>query len=272
MIEPLRLAGVIGYPVAHSRSPRLHGHWLRRYGILGHYVPLQIKPEDLENCLAVLPKMGFVGANVTIPHKEIVLSLADHITPLARRIGAANTLTFTDRGIEADNTDAHGFTWNILDNAPQWAPQRAAVIGAGGASRAVIAALQERGGTEIRLTNRSPERAARLAAEFGVTAVPWVEREAMLEGCDTLVNTTSLGMTGQPPLPLRLDSLPTTAIVNDLIYTPLQTPLLTAAQARGNRAIDGLGMLLHQAAPGFERWFGVAPSVDQDLREQVLGA
>lgn len=272
MTAPLMLAGVIGFPVAHSRSPRLHGHWLRRYGIDGYYVPLQIAPDDLGSCLISLVKMGFRGVNVTIPHKEKALALADRFTPLAQRIGAANTLTFTDQGIEADNTDAHGFTQNILDAAPDWAPRCVALLGAGGASRAVIAALQDRGATEIRLTNRSPERAAHLAAEFGLTMLPWAERETMLDGCDTLINATSLGMTGQPPLPLRLDALPRSAVVNDLVYSPLETPLLASARARGNPAVDGLGMLLHQAAPGFERWFGVAPTVDQALRDWVLDA
>ncbi|MCC5969949.1 MAG: shikimate dehydrogenase [Pararhodobacter sp.] len=272
MTVPLKLAGVIGFPIAHSRSPRLHGHWLCRHGINGHYVPLQIAAQDFDKCLINLPKMGFAGANVTIPHKETALALADSVSPLARRIGAANTLTFTDNGIEADNTDAHGFTWNILDHAPQWVPRRVAVIGAGGASRAVIAALQDRGATEIWLTNRSPARAAQLAAEFGVTAVAWAERDAMLDGCDTLINATSLGMNGQPPLELSLQALPAGAVVNDLVYTPLDTPLLAAARARGNIAIDGLGMLLHQAAPGFARWFGVTPTVDEDLRQAVLGA
>lgn len=270
MTTPLKLAGVIGFPIAHSRSPRLHGHWLRRHGIDGHYVPLQVAPGDLAESLKTLPKMGFAGANVTIPHKEAALALADVVTPLARRIGAANTLTFTDQGVEADNTDAHGFTWNILDSAPDWAPRCVAVIGAGGASRAVIAALQDRGATEIRLTNRSPDRAAQLAAEFDIAAVPWADRDIMLEGCDTLINATSLGMNGQPPLPLRLDALPQGAVVNDLVYTPLETPLLASARARGNPAIDGLGMLLHQAAPGFQRWFGVTPTVDRELREWVL--
>lgn len=272
MNTPLRLAGVIGFPVTHSRSPRLHGFWLRRYAINGHYVPLQIAPDDFADALKMLPKMGFTGANVTLPHKESALALADHATPLARRIGASNTLTFTARGIEADNTDAHGFTWNILDHAPDWSPRRVAVIGAGGASRAVLAALQDRGANEIRITNRSPERAEQLSVEFNATAVPWAERDAMLEGCDTLVNATSLGMSGQPPLPLRLDALPPGAIVNDLVYSPLETPLLAATRLRGNLAVDGLGMLLHQAAPGFERWFGRAPAVDAALRDWVLGA
>lgn len=272
MTLPLKLAAVIGFPVGHSRSPRLHGHWLARYGIDGHYIPLQIAPEDFCNCLPLLPRMGFAGANVTIPHKETALTLADLKTPLARRIGAANTLTFTDAGIEADNTDAHGFTWNILDSVPDWLPKTVALIGAGGASRAVIAALQDLGASEIRLANRSIQRAEGLAAEFGngITVVPWRERDQMLEGCDTLVNATSLGMQGKPPLELSLGALPPTAIVNDLVYTPLETALLSQARARGNKAIDGLGMLLHQAAPGFARWFGVEPTVDAELRERVL--
>ncbi|KPQ07000.1 MAG: shikimate dehydrogenase AroE [Rhodobacteraceae bacterium HLUCCA12] len=271
MTAPLPLAGVIGFPIAHSRSPRLHAHWLRRYGIDGHYVPLQVGAADLEACLRLLPRMGFAGANITIPHKERALDLADRATPLARRIGAANTLTFTAHGIEADNTDAHGFTWNILDHAPDWMPRCAAILGAGGASRAVIAALQARGAGEIRVTNRNPDRSAALAAEFGVIAAPWAERSELLEGCDTLVNATSLGMRGQPVLDIALDALPGDAIVNDLVYTPLMTPLLQTAAQRGNRVIDGLGMLLHQAAPGFERWFGLKPAVDDSLRQEVLG-
>jgi len=269
---PLKLAAVIGFPIAHSRSPRLHGHWLARYGIDGHYIPLQITPEDFRTCLPLLPRMGFAGANVTIPHKETALSLADIKSPLAQRIGAANTLTFTDAGIEADNTDAHGFTWNILDSVPGWSPRTVALIGAGGASRAVIAALQDLGASEIRLTNRNAQRADQLAAEFGtrITTVRWDERDQMLEGCDTLINATSLGMQGKPLLELALDALPADAIVNDLVYTPLETPLLARARARGNPAIDGLGMLLHQAAPGFARWFGVEPTIDAELREKVL--
>lgn len=269
-MTPLRLAAVIGYPVAHSRSPRLHGHWLRRHAIAGHYVPLQIAPEDFAQALALLPRMGFVGANVTLPHKETALALASRSTQVARRIGAANTLLFTDSGIEADNTDAHGFARNILDSRPDWQPQSVALIGAGGASRAVIAALQDLGARDIRLTNRNPARAEALAAEFGLTAHSWHHRAAMLDGCDTLVNATSQGMIGNPALDLDLSALPRSAIVNDLVYTPLETPLLTAARARGNPVIDGLGMLLHQAAPGFQRWFGVQPVVDAELRAAVL--
>lgn len=266
------LAAVMGDPIAHSRSPRLHGHWLARYGIAGHYVPLHVQADDLATTLALMPRLGFVGCNVTLPHKTAVLELAARATPLAQRIGSANTLTFTrDGAFEADNTDAHGFTWNILDSFPDWNPRRAAIIGAGGASRAVIVALQDRGAPDIRITNRSPERAQQLAAEFGLTAVPWADRARMLEDCDFLVNGTTQGMHGLPDLDLPLDRLPRTAIVSDLVYTPLETPLLRQAKARGNPVVDGLGMLLHQAAPGFARWFGHVPTVDAELRAAVLG-
>lgn len=269
----LRLAGVIGDPVAHSRSPRLHGHWLARYGINGHYVPLHIKPADFIDAVRMLPKMGFRGVNVTIPHKHDALGVADIVTPLADRIGAANTLTFTDQGIEADNTDAYGFAQNILDSHPDWKPKTVALVGAGGASRAVIVALQDLGVEEIRLSNRTQARADELAGELGdlITVVPWAHRSAMLEECDTLINGTAMGMVGEPPLELDLTPLPASAIVTDLVYMPLETPLLAAARARGNPTVDGLGMLLHQAAPGFERWFGQRPQIDAGLREAVLG-
>jgi shikimate dehydrogenase len=243
---------------------------LARYGLTGHYVPLHVRPADLAATLDLLPRLGFVGVNVTLPHKEAVLKFAQTVTPLAARIGSANTLTFGPDGIHADNTDAHGFTWNILDSLPHWSPRQVALIGAGGASRAVIVALQDRGAAQIRLTNRNPERARALADEFGLIAVPWAERAQMLAGCDTLINATTQGMTGQPPLDLPLDDLPKTALVTDLIYTPLETPLLTQARQRGNPIIDGLGMLLHQAAPGFQRWFGQPPQVDAALRAAVL--
>lgn len=272
MTDRIPLSGVIGCPVAHSRSPRLHGHWLARYRLQGHYVPLHVEPPDFAAALALLPRLGFVGANVTIPHKHAALAIADKATPLARRIGAANTLVFTAHGVEADNTDAFGFTRNILDTNPLWTPRRVALIGAGGASRAVIAGLLDLGAQEIRLTNRSPDRAQDLAVDFGpaVHVHPWSHRHAMLADCDTLVNATSLGMQGNPPLDLDLRELPVKAIVNDLVYAPLITPLLAAARQRGNPVVDGLGMLLHQAAAGFERWFGATPQVDEELRAAVL--
>jgi shikimate dehydrogenase len=200
------------------------------------------------------------------------LRLSDSVTRLAKRIGAANTLTFGPEGIAADNTDAHGFAQNILAAVPNWTPRKVALIGAGGASRAVIAALQDLGCHDIRLTNRTADRAHELAHEFGpsVSAVSWSERSQMLAGCDTLINATSLGMIGQEPLDLSLNDLPQSAIVNDLVYAPLETPLLRDAKSRGNAVVDGLGMLLHQAAPGFERWFHVKPEVDAALRQAVL--
>ena len=274
MTDSLRIAAVIGDPIAHSRSPRLHGHWLQRYGIQGHYVPLHVRSADLAQVLDTLPRMGFVGANVTIPHKRDALTLADAVTPLARRIGAANTLSFTDKGIEADNTDAYGFSQNIAAAVPGWAPRRVAVIGAGGAIRAVLVALLDLGVQEIRLTNRTSERAQDLALEFGarVVALPWSDRAAMLDNCDTLVNGTALGMVGNPPLELDLRALPVDAVVNDLVYAPRERPLLAQARARGNLCVDGLGMLLHQAAPGFQRWFGREPEVDESLRRAVMAS
>lgn len=264
------LAGVIGDPVAHSRSPRLHGHWLRRYGLPGAYVPLRVARADLPAVLDLLPRLGFVGLNVTLPHKQEVLARATRVSEAARRIGSANTLTFERDGILAENTDAPGFAASLVEGAPGHRPRRAAVLGAGGAARAVIVALQDLGAVEIRIANRSPERARTLADEFGLLAVAWDERAAMLEGCDTLVNATSLGMAGGEPLDIGLDRLPVGAVVTDLVYTPLETALLAQARRRGHRVVDGLGMLLHQAAPGFARWFGRMPEVDADLREAVL--
>jgi shikimate dehydrogenase len=270
-----RLAGVLGWPVSHSRSPRLHGFWLERLGIDGAYVPLAVAPEHLEAVVRALPRMGFAGANVTVPHKEAVMALVDHLEPLAARIGAVNTLVARpDGGLEGRNTDAYGFLENLRRGCPGWNPGTgpAAVIGAGGAARAVVAALTDAGVPEIRLCNRSRRRAEVLAAELGgpVAVVDWAERADCLDGCALLVNATTLGMSGQPPLDLRLDVLPETALVNDIVYVPLETGLLAAARARGNRVVDGLGMLLHQAVPGFEAWFGTRPEVSEELKAFVL--
>lgn len=270
-----RLAGVLGWPVSHSRSPRLHGFWLERLGIDGAYLPLAVAPEDLESVIRALPRMGFAGANVTVPHKEAVMTLVDHLDPLAGRIGAVNTLVVRgDGSLEGRNTDAYGFFENLRQGCPAWAPQSgpAAVIGAGGAARAVVAALADAGVPEIRLANRSRQRAEVLAADLGgpVRVVEWTERAEMLEGCALLVNTTTLGMTGQSNLDLDLSALPTTSVVNDIVYVPLETDLLARARARGNAAVDGLGMLLHQAVPGFEAWFGRRPVVNDELRTFVL--
>lgn len=271
------LACVIGHPIAHSRSPALHGYWLKRYGIKGHYIPIDIAPLDLPNLLRTLPQLGFVGANVTIPHKEAILNIADIVTDRAALIGAANTLIFRKDGkIHADNTDGSGFIANLRQNAPHWVPTSgpAVILGAGGAARAVVAALIEVGVPEIRLTNRTRARADALRSDFGakVHVHEWVQVSNLLEDAATLVNTTSLGMTGKPDLRLSLDRLNPQALVTDLVYTPLKTQLLIEAEARGNTVVDGLGMLLHQAAPGFERWFGLRPEVDEATRKAVLAA
>ncbi|PKP73184.1 MAG: shikimate dehydrogenase [Alphaproteobacteria bacterium HGW-Alphaproteobacteria-6] len=271
------LAGVIGSPVAHSRSPVLHGHWLRRHGIAGHYIPMDVAQSDLRQVLSALPRAGFVGCNVTIPHKESVLGLADMVTDRAALIGAANTLIFRKDGrIHADNTDGYGFIANLRQSVPDWAPARgpAAVLGAGGAARAVIASLLEVGAPEIRIANRTRARAEALRSEFGAKIIvhDWVQAGNMLEGAVTVVNTTALGMVGKPDFRVPLDALSPQAVVSDLVYTPLRTRFLDEAAEIGCATVDGLGMLLHQAAPAFERWFGVRPEVDQATRDAVLAA
>lgn len=271
------LAGVIGHPIAHSRSPALHGFWLKRYGIKGHYIPMDVAPQDLKEALHMLPRLGFVGCNVTIPHKENVLQLADVVTDRAALIGAANTLIFRKDGkIHADNTDGAGFMANLRQHAPQWHPSDGpvALFGAGGAARGVIAALIEVGVPEIRIANRTRLRAETLRNDFGAKLVvcDWVHAGDMLEGAALVINSTSLGMAGKPDLRLPLDLLERGAVATDLVYTPLMTPFLIEAQSRGAHVVDGLGMLLHQAAPGFERWFNHRPEVDDATRAAVLSA
>ena len=270
------LAGVIGHPVAHSRSPVLHGFWLKRYGIKGHYIPMDLAQSDLREALAFLPRLGFVGLNVTIPHKETVLALADVVTDRAALIGAANTLIFRKDGkIHADNTDGAGFIANLRQNAPDWTPHSgpAVIFGAGGAARAVAATLIELGVPEIRIANRTRPRAEALRADFGarLQVHDWVQAANMLQGAALVINTTSLGMTGKPDFRVPLDALEPGTVVTDLVYTPLMTQFLIEAQDRGAHVVDGLGMLLHQAAPGFERWFNHRPDVDDATRAAVLG-
>jgi shikimate dehydrogenase len=274
-ITRIPLAGVIGSPIAHSRSPQLHGYWLKTYGLQGHYIPMDVAPADLAQVVAALPKAGFVGCNVTIPHKESVLGLADVVTDRAALIGAANTLIFRRDGrIHADNTDGYGFTANLRQHAPAWQASAgpAAVFGAGGAARAVIAALLEMGAPEVRLCNRTKARAEALRLEFGakIAVYDWVQAGNMLEDAATVVNTTSLGMAGKPEFRVPLDALSPAATVTDLVYTPLRTRLLIEAEKIGCTTVDGLGMLIHQAVPGFERWFGVKPEVDQATRDALL--
>lgn len=266
------LAAVIGHPIAHSLSPRMHRYWLSRLGIAGDYTAMDIAPDGLEAALRSLPALGFRGVNLTIPHKLAGLKLADTVTDAARMIGAANTISFADGVIHADNTDGYGFIENLRQGAPSWNSARPAlVLGAGGAARAVLYALIEAGVPEIRLANRSPDKTDALAAHFGprIAPLPWPEAEEAARGAGLLVNTTSLGMTGQPPLIFCLNALPRDAVVTDIVYVPLETPLLSAARVRGNEVVDGLGMLLHQGVPGFERWFGQRPEVTDELRKVV---
>lgn len=275
-----RLAGVLGWPVAHSLSPRLHGFWLHRHGIDGAYLPLPVRSEDFLEVVRALPKAGFRGANVTVPHKEAAFALCrDHgrLSDRARRVGSVNTLVFAEDGlIEGDTTDGFGFVANLRQEAPddRWTRGRVVVLGAGGAARSVVAGLLELPGiTELVLANRTLARAEEVAADLADARV----RVCALDGaaefadrCGLVVNTTSVGLKGEQALPMPLDALDPAALVTDIVYHPLVTPFLAAAQARGNPIVDGLGMLLHQARPGFQAWFGVDPEVDADLRTHVL--
>ena len=273
-----RLAGIMGWPVSHSRSPALHNFWLDEHGIDGAYVPLPVQSEQLERALRALPSLGFRGANLTLPHKEAALAIVDRVDPLASRIGAVNTVVvMPDGSLEASNTDAFGFRENLRDCAPDWDPREgpAVVLGAGGSARAVTASLTELRVPVIRLVNRTVERAEALARDLGglgtrISVHPWEAREEVLDGAGLLVNTTSLGMTGAPELRIDLSLLPLAAVVVDIVYVPLDTPLLAAARQRGNRTVDGLGMLLHQGRPGFEAWFGTPVRVTRELRAAVL--
>jgi shikimate dehydrogenase len=274
-LNRIPLAGVIGSPIAHSKSPALHTHWLKTLGIAGHYIPIDVAQEDLEHIVKTLPKMGFVGVNVTVPYKEKVMDFADLVTDRAALIGSANTLIFRKDGkIHADNTDSYGFIQNLRQKAPDWNPKAgpAAILGAGGAARAVIAALVEVGVPEILISNRTKARAEKLKADFGkrLRVVDWVQAGNMLEEATTVINTTSLGMVGKPPLRVPLDGLQKGILVTDLVYAPLMTHLLNEANEAGCVTVDGLGMLLHQAVPAFERWFGVRPQVTDETRAAVL--
>jgi shikimate dehydrogenase len=275
-----RIAGVIGWPVIYSLSPRLHGFWINQYGIDGAYVPLAVAPEHFDRALGGLPALGFAGANVTAPHKERALAAVDETSAVARRIGAVNTIIVRPDGrLHGTNTDAFGFVENLRDRAPAWRPAAgpALVLGSGGAGRAVIAALIDAGVPALRLANRHRARAEAVAADFARTdpavpieVVPWEQRATALPDIALLVNTTILGMLGQPALELDLTLLPPATIVADIVYTPLATPLFVAAAARGNTVVDGLGMLLHQARPGFAAWFGHEPNVTEALRRFML--
>jgi shikimate dehydrogenase len=270
-----KLAGVIGWPVGHSLSPRLHGYWLERYGIDGAYVPLAVKPGDVESALRALPRLGFKGVNVTLPHKEAAANAADRMDQVAKRIGAVNTIVVDASGrLSGSNTDGFGFLENLKSAAPNWKPGRAptVLLGAGGAARAIAAALLDAGVKELRLIGRTRARAEALIRDIdgAISMVPWKDRARALAGGGLLVNATALGMQGNAPLDIDLDALPKSALVYDIVYTPLNTPLLKAARRRGNKTVDGIGMLLHQARPGFRLWFGVDPKVTPALRRFVL--
>lgn len=272
-------AGVMGWPVDHSLSPKVHGFWLRQYGINGDYIRIPVKPEDFSEKVRSLRIDGFVGCNITVPHKEAALVAVDELDPQAVRIGAVNTIQVRDDGtLYGFNTDGFGFLENLNHGHPGFDVTKGPVmvLGAGGAARAVVVTLLDAGAPEVRLCNRTRERAEHLASDLNalglnnIVVENWQDRNAALSEVALLVNTTTLGMHGQHPLALDLDALPKDALVTDIVYTPLETDLLKRAKARGNPVVDGLGMLLHQARPGFAAWFGPLPEVSDELRAYVL--
>ena len=268
------LAGVLGWPVMHSRSPLLHNYWFEKYRLAGRYVPLAIEPAGLAAALRALYPLGFAGCNLTIPHKQAALAIVDEVDAVASKIGAIScVIVRPDGSLGGSNNDCYGFIRNMKQEHPAWRADAGpiAVIGAGGGARAVCYALAQEGAREIRLINRTFERARRIADEFGapVTALSWEQREDALADVAMVVNTTNQGMRGEPALDLKLDRLPPSALAADLIYVPRETPFLAAARERGNRTINGLGMLLHQARPAWQAWFGIAPEVTPELRTLI---
>ncbi|HET9814395.1 MAG TPA: shikimate dehydrogenase [Xanthobacteraceae bacterium] len=268
------LAGVMGDPVMHSRSPKLHNYWLAKYGVTGIYVPLAITAANLRAALRALSALGFSGCNLTIPHKEAALDIVDKLDPLARRIGAVNCVVVApDGSLEGRNHDGFGYIESVREAQPEWRADTGpiVVIGAGGGARAVLVSLIDQGAREIRLVNRTLARGKALAGDLGgpITALAWEKREAALEGAAMLINATNQGMLGEPPLDLALDRLPVRALVSDIVYIPRETALLAAARRRGNATVNGLGMLLHQARPAFHAWFGIMPEVTPELRAMI---
>ena len=272
--ESFPIAGIMGAPVMHSRSPAIHGHWIAEHGLQAAYLPLPITPNHLEKALRALPALGFRGCNLTIPHKVAALAVMDRLSPQARAIGAMNCVVVeADGSLSGYNYDGLGFAESLREAEPQFtaASGPAVVLGAGGAARAIIATLIAEGAPLIRLVNRTRKAAEALVAglEGKFDICDWEQRHDVLAGAALVVNTTSLGMVGEPPLDLRLDALEATALVCDAVYVPLETPLLKAARARGNKGVDGLGMLLHQAPPAFHHWFGIKPQVTPQLRKRI---
>jgi shikimate dehydrogenase len=268
------LAGVMGQPVMHSRSPMLHNYWFAQQGMAGTYVPLAIAPEGLAAALRSLQPMGFSGCNLTIPHKQEAMKIVDEVDAAARKIGAISCVTVrADGTLLGSNNDAFGFIRNVREAQPAWRADAGpiVVIGAGGGSRAVCYGLMLEGAKEIRLVNRNLERTEGIAQDFGspIKAYPWEQRHELLAGASMVVNTTSQGMVGQTPLDIALDKLPTTALAADIVYIPLETPFLTAARLRGNPTVNGLGMLLHQGPLAWKAWFGIEPAVTAELRALV---
>lgn len=270
------LAGVMGWPVAHTRSPAIHNHWIAQYGLKGAYVQLPVMPEQLEAAVRGLPALGFAGCNVTVPHKVNIMRLVDELHPSAQRIGAINTIVVSPEGrLSGINNDGVGYIQSLRDRDPAWRADRGPVLvlGAGGAARAIVASLLDEGAPEVRLANRTPERAQVLAQALGdprIQLVNWQDRNEAMAGVQLLVNTTTQGMHGQTELEVRLDALPAQAWVSDAIYIPLETPLLSAARQRGHVTVNGLGMLLNQARPAFHAWFGVMPEITPALLRDVM--
>lgn len=275
MAQQFVMAGVMGWPVAHSRSPVIHNHWIRQYGLNGSYGLFPVRPERLESALRGLSALGMAGCNITLPHKVQAMQWVDHVDPLGQRMGAINLVVVqADGALHGFNTDGYGFIQSLRDAKPDWRPEAGpiVVLGGGGAARAIVLSLIDAGATSIRLINRTRSKAQALADEFGpaITVCDWSERHDALAGAAMLVNSTDQGMHGKTDLDLRLDALPTDALVCDAIYIPLETSLLAKARARGNLTVNGLGMLLNQARPAFKAWFGVDPEVTPVLREAVI--
>jgi shikimate dehydrogenase len=267
-----KLAGVIGWPVTYSLSPKLHNYWLTKYKIDGIYIPMSVDPESLKQAIKALPLLGFSGCNLTIPHKEAVVGMLDEVDDIAKSIGAVNTIIIKDGKLHGTNTDAYGFMENLKQQAALDS-KKAVVLGAGGAARAVCKALLDEKFQQIVIANRTLAHAESLAGHFGktFTAVSWDKRSQALEGATLLVNTTSLGLKDEESLTIDLSVLPREAVVSDTVYVPLITPLLKQARERGHTVVDGLGMLIHQAVPGFSAWFGRKPEITSELRHYLLG-